>query len=94
MYQTNQQQIASVEGFVNKIPDSIVKGQYQNWLRDVKKDGRISTEEMEKFVSLSHSLPVGLQNFPQEFSMSVKNGVNPEVAKTVTASVKAKPKGK
>lgn len=76
MYSTNTEQIATAEGFIAKIPDSIVKGQYENWLRDVKKDNRISTEELEKFVSLSNALPKNLQNFPQTFAHNVKNYAN------------------
>lgn len=73
MYITNEEQIASAESFVGKIPESIVKGDYQRWILEVKKTLRITSEQLDKFVSLSHALPKELQNFPQSFRSLVKN---------------------
>ena len=73
MYNLSQEKIKSVEAFIGKIPDSMVKSHYEKWLAEVKPTERITSEQLEKFVSLAHSLPNELQNFPQSFAHMVKN---------------------
>lgn len=87
MYVTSKEQIAAAEKFIKSLPDSIVKGNYERWLEAVKLKGGITTESLEKFVALSNSLTKEFQNFPQEFSMNVKNSVNPGGGEFVAAPV-------
>ena len=82
MYTLSEAQIDSVKTFIKSLPESMVKGNYEVWLRVIREDGRLATEELEKFVSLANALPQEFQNFPQNFSHSVKNGVAPENAGT------------
>ena len=78
MYTLDETQIDSAESFINSLPDSIVKGNYERWLAAVNDDGRITSEQLEKFVSFANALPPEFQNFPQNFVHSVKNKVAPE----------------
>lgn len=90
MYTLTENYISSVENFTKSLPDSIVKGNYERWLESVKPSGRIMSEQLEKFVSYANSLPKEFKNFPQQFALSVKNGVDMAIAE----SSKAKTKGK
>lgn len=87
MYATSKDQIAAAEKFINSLPDSIVKGNYERWLAEVKLKNGITTELLEKFVALSGGLTKEFQNFPQEFSMYVKNSVNPDGTKVVPSDI-------
>lgn len=73
MYTLNDDQIASVKGFINKIPDSLIKSRCEKWLAEVEPTQRATSEQMEQFVSFSTHLPKELQNFPQSFAQSAKN---------------------
>lgn len=93
-----KKQVKSVEDFIKKLPDSIVKGNYEKWFTESREDGRITDEEMSKFVSLAANLPVEFQSFPQEFQHHV-NSVNeladtpePIKPKTVTSEKIVEPK--
>lgn len=74
MYTLNADLMASVEGFINKIPDSMVKSHYEKWLSEVTPTERVTAEQAEKFGSYANSLPKELQNFPQTWLQWLKNG--------------------
>lgn len=72
-YSLTQEQFDSAETFIGKLEDSMVKSHIEKIFAEVKPTMRITTEQMEKFVSLSNNLPTEVQNFPQSFSMALKN---------------------
>jgi hypothetical protein len=78
MYTLNEDQIKSVKTFIGKMPDSMVKSHYEKWLGEVEPTKRVTSEQLEKFVSFSNSLLPELQNYPQSFAYWLKNGVNTE----------------
>lgn len=86
-----KKQIKSVEDFIKKLPDSIVKGNYEKWLSESREDGIITDEEMSKFVLLAINLPVEFQSFPQEFQHNV-NMVSNEIIEPKKEDVKEKVK--
>ena len=93
-----KKQVKSVEDFIKKLPDSIVKGNYEKWLTESREDGMVTDEEMSKFVSLAINLPVEFQSFPQGFQHQVNmaneltDTPEPIKSKTVTPEKKAEPK--
>lgn len=76
MYNLDETQMETVENFIKSLPETIAKGNYENWFERTKKDGRLSPHEMESFVALSHALPKEFQDFPQKFAIAVKNGTD------------------
>lgn len=95
MYILDSKKIEIAKNFIDSLPESIVKGNYQRWLDGIKENGRIMSEQWDTFISLSHALPVEFQNFPQAFIHSVKNDVEMDGEVTVeekTAKVKSKKK--
>ena len=73
MYNLSADQLKSLETFIGKIPDSLIKSRCEKWLEEIKPTEKITSELMEQFVGFSTHLPVNLQNFPQSFAMAVKN---------------------
>lgn len=73
MYTLNDDQIASIETFIGKIPDSLIKSRVEKWLAEIEPTRRVTGEQMEQFVSFATHLPKELQNFPQSFASSAKN---------------------
>jgi len=73
MYTLSKESLKTLEAFIEKIPDSIIRARIEKWLGEVKPTMRITSEAMEEFVNFSTHLPQELQNFPQSFSMAVKN---------------------
>lgn len=97
MYNLDEKQIATVKTFINDLPDCTAKGSYEMWDERTKQDGRISPHEMGDFVALSHALPKEFQDFPQAFSIAVKNGTYLEEAEDTIPegkSIKAKKRKK
>lgn len=100
MYTLDEKQIAAAENFIKALPDIAVKGSYETWLERTIGDGRITPNEMEGFVALSHALPSEFQDFPQHFALCVKNGTEldydfgtstaPDVAKNTKHKTKKK----
>jgi hypothetical protein len=79
MYTLSDDQIASVEGLIGKLEDSLIKSRVEKWLAEVTPTKRVTSEQMEQFVSFATHLPKEVQNFPQSFAHTVKNA--PETAK-------------
>lgn len=75
----NSDQLAQVQNFINKLPDSLIKSQYEKWLAEVSPTQRATGEQMEYFVSRATHLPVEVQSFPQSWAAAVKN--TPETEK-------------
>ena len=73
MYQINDDQIASLEAFIGKLDDSIIKSKIEKWFAEVEPTRRATSEQMERFVEFAVHLPVGLQDFPNSFCHTVKN---------------------
>ena len=73
MYQLKEEQIASVETFISKLEDSMIKSKVEKWFAEITPTGRVTSEQMNEFVALSAHLPKPVQNFPQSFAMAVKN---------------------
>ena len=73
MYILNESQIESVQSFINKISDSLIKSRCEKWLAEVSPTGRCTSEQMEQFVSFATHLPNELQPFPQSFAQAIKN---------------------
>lgn len=98
MYQLKETQKTSLLKFISSLDGSIVKSKMEKWANDLDESGIITSEQMQAFVSFANNLPKGAQNFPQEFAMAVKNGVEPDIASnpkkvkevTVKAPVKKK----
>ncbi len=78
MYTSNEELIDSLKTFVGKLQDSMIKSHIEKWIAEVEPTGRITSEQLEKFVSFSTHLPKELQNYPQSFAAWVKNGINTE----------------
>lgn len=89
MYNLSKEQIESVESFIGKIGDSIVKSQYEKWLAEVRPTSRATPEQMETFVSYANALPHDLQNFPQSFAHAVKNTPEAEKREALNGTVAA-----
>lgn len=78
MYIVDEKKIAAAENFIQSLPESIVKGNYERWLEKVKITKQINGEQLEKFHSFTNALPIEFQNFPQYYAHCVKNGVDVE----------------
>lgn len=78
MYQLNQDQIDSLENFIGKIPESLIRGRIERCFTNLETSKRVTTDDMETFVGLSTHLPVELQHFPISFALAVKNGPETE----------------
>lgn len=87
MYTSNDELIESVENFIGKLPDSMIKSHVEKWLAEVRPTGRITSEQLEKFVSFSTHLPKELQNYPQTFASWVKNGATTEIREAKEGTV-------
>lgn len=74
MYTSNEQQIESLKGFAAKLEDSMIKSHIQKWIAEVEPTGRITSEQLEKFLGFATHLPLELQNYPQSFIAWAKNG--------------------
>lgn len=85
-----EDQLSSAKGFIDSLPDSIVKGNYERWLTEANKNSISPKYDLEKFVALAGALPKEFQSFPQNFAQSVKNGGVPEATDEV---VEIKEKG-
>lgn len=72
-----KKQIKSVDDFIKKLPSSIVRGNYEKWFAESREDGRITEDEMNKFVSMASNLPVEFQSFPQELNHQVNSSSEP-----------------
>ena len=100
MYTLSTEQQASVEGWVASLPDSMVKANYEKLISEFNPKERVTSEQLEKFLSYANSLPKEFQNYPQEFSIWIKNGGLPNGSELVQAvevkkeTVKTKTKGK
>jgi len=73
MYTLSEIQLSSVENFIEKLDDSMVKARMESWLGKIDPN-RLLSEQLEEFVGFATHLPSNLQNYPQSFAFSVKNG--------------------
>ena len=74
MHILNVNQRKALDKFIAKIPESTVKGNYERWNEKiVSNNDRVTSSDMDSFISLSHGLDAELQYFPQLFSYNVKN---------------------
>lgn len=73
MYNLNENQVASLENFEGKIPESLVKSRVEKLLAEITPTNRMTGEQMEQLVALATHLPKDLQNFPIAFAQAVKN---------------------
>lgn len=74
MYILSENQKKALDTFIEKIPESTVKGNYERWqAKVIEHNNRVSTSDMYDFKGLAHNLDSDLQNFPQIFSYNVKN---------------------
>ncbi len=73
MYTLNDDQVSSLETFIGKIPESLIKGRIERCFQNLETTKRVSTDDMETFVGLSVHLPIELQYFPISFALAVKN---------------------
>ncbi len=73
MYTLNDEQIASLEAFIGKLDDSLIKSKIEKWFAEVEPTRRCDSDKMERFVEMSVHLPVGLQYYPISFANTVKN---------------------
>lgn len=76
MYNLNEDQISAFEGFISKIPDSLIKSRCEKWLAEVVPTERVTAEQSEQLVAFATHLPKELQAFPQTFAQWLKNGEN------------------
>lgn len=82
MYALTDEQVSSLETFIGKIPESIIRSHIEKWFQEVEPSRRITSEEMGKFIGFSTHLPQSVQNFPQSFLMAVKNTPHTEIAES------------
>ncbi len=73
MYNLKDEHVASLETFIGKLDDSLIKSKIEKWFAEVEPTRRVTSEQMERFVEFSVHLPVGLQDFPNSFAHTVKN---------------------
>lgn len=78
MYNLNDDQIKSLETFVGKIEESMVKSKIEKFIAEIKPTGRVTDEQMDNFISLSTHLPKETQNFPQAFEQAARTRPNTE----------------
>ncbi len=76
MYALNQEQIDSIESFIGKLEDSLIKSRVEKWLAEVEPTERVTSEQLEQFVAFATHLPKELQAYPQELAHWLKNGEN------------------
>ena len=77
MHILNANQRKALDNFIAKIPESTVKGNYERWnAKIIENNERITSSDMDAFLSLAHNLDADLQHFPQEFSYNVKNYID------------------
>ncbi len=76
MYALNQEQIDSIESFIGKLEDSLIKSRVEKWLAEVEPTERVTSEQLEQFVAFGTHLPKELQAYPQELAHWLKNGEN------------------
>lgn len=80
MYTLTDEQVSSVETLIGKLGDSLIKSRIEKWLQEVEPTRRVTSEQMEQFVSFATHLPQNVQNFPQAFAHAVKNTTHTEIA--------------
>lgn len=73
MHNVTKEQLDEVKSFMAKLNDSIVKSNIEAIFAVVEEKGKISSEQITKFVSLATQLPTGFQFFPQNFAHSFKH---------------------
>lgn len=73
MYYLTDDQEKEIQDFISKIPDSIVKSQITNLFAEVFPTNRITSEQLEKFMSFQNALPKELQTYPQAMAQWFKN---------------------
>lgn len=92
MYELNHDQIKSLNDFVGKIPDSIIKYKVEDWINDVTKKEVVTSEQLANLLSLQNGLPKDLQSFPESFAFWLKNGYDITAKSEETVTKKSKTK--
>lgn len=73
MYTITEFEEGEVKKFISQIPDSMVKSNITTLFDEVFPTKRMTTEQLEKFLSYQHNLPAALETYPQVFAQHLKN---------------------
>lgn len=73
MYTLSQEQLASLEGFIDGLDETMIKSRIQRWF-DAVDPQRVESTQLEEFVGFATHLPKEVQDYPQAFAFGVRNG--------------------
>lgn len=73
MFTLTDSQEKEIQAWLKKLPDSMVKSHITNLFEEVWPTNRMTSEQLEKFMSFQNALPKEFQSYPQVVAQWLKN---------------------